>query len=115
MREIKFKRVSVLNKTVCEPMTLLELIEFYADVVGSFGENKFIQYTGLKDKNGVEIYEGDILSIMYNAYFKNFKYQSVVSWNNKSLQYNGLEDVIKLGINICEVIGNIYENKDLLE
>ena len=76
------------------------------------------QYTGLKDKNGKEIYEGDVVRIWadpkdYNGY-KGHNYIGVVEWDEFILGFilsdgHGLKD-----FEFIEIVGNIYENPELL-
>lgn len=63
------------------------------------------QFTGLHDKNGKEIYEGDI--VRFNATYIKPK---VVYWNN---EMTGFYPLISERPNSLEIIGNIYENPDL--
>lgn len=85
-----------------------------------YGVYELMQYTGLKDKNGKEIYEGDIIKV--GGY--NFRvYYELGEWRYYQRIETGMSDIRTLNslygkedffVCDCEVIGNIYENKDLL-
>lgn len=77
-----------------------------------------VQSTGLKDKNGKDIYEGDIVRIWANPRdyggYKGHNYTGVVEYEEFSLGFilsdgHGLRD-----FEFIEIIGNIYENPELL-
>lgn len=92
-----------------------------------WGDAKIMQYTGLKDKNGMEIYEGDILEYVspepceddareiYIVEWKLFGFEATWHHPHKPnftsdghLSLRGADEDMK-------IIGNIYENPELLE
>lgn len=81
-------------------------------------EIELMQSTGLKDKNGKEIFEGDIVDykgrkavIKWHGSYASFIYRFVDELNKRSAEWYPLY----LAYLKCEVIGNIYENPELLE
>ena len=76
------------------------------------GDLEYIQYTGLKDKNGVEIYEGDIVSTGPGPY-RTFAV-TISSFHGYCFMWG--RDQINKSVGIDgAVIGNIWENPELLE
>lgn len=79
----------------------------------------FMQYTGIKDKNGKEIYEGDIFATDNNHNF------TVIYEDTRFIGVDGdrsgkgyvccVDSCYKNGSSSIEVIGNVYENPELLE
>jgi uncharacterized phage protein (TIGR01671 family) len=79
------------------------------------------QYTGLKDKNGVEIYEGDIVKYLTTAVAR----LDGMVWTGRVIYAGGAYRLYEMGSDYFrsdmtypyeyEVIGNIYKNPELLE
>ena len=97
MREIKFRAWDKVNKRYYRAV----LIDNHLEVE---------QYTGLKDKNGVEIYEGDVISALVFGFRETglVEYSPFGEWVFGNIRLNEFMSSI-------EVIGNIHENADLLE
>ena len=85
-----------------------ELTRFYIHNKETIG-----QYTGLHDKNGKEIYEGDLIKYGSDAPLEVIYRESCFCYNQKSRYISRLQ--IFDNINKIEVIGNIHENPELLE
>lgn len=82
-----------------------------------------LEFTGLKDRNGTEIYVDDILLYEYVIAGKTIQYYLPVKWYQTKAQYlvdgkipsNGTHRQLYNWNGKCEVIGNIYENQELLK
>lgn len=112
-REIKFR---AWEKTFKE-MIPVHNINFENKMINSesawrlFKEIELMQCTGLKDKNGKEVYEGDIFLRDFDTGVVVFKDCSfLIKWDDQEDDYSYLNLYAGDG----EVIGNIYENKELL-
>ena len=76
--------------------------------------NSIGEYTGLKDKNGVEIFEGDV--VRHPIFYKPMEVVHYCRFISKftAIDEHGIP-MINIALTVCEVIGNIYENPELLE
>lgn len=88
---------------------------WYGSYNKRYKDFNLMQYTGLKDKNNKEIYEGDILSDgnvknLYKVIFENGSFRTEYKGDFEEYSFD-LIDVVAQG---CEVVGNIYENPELL-
>lgn len=117
MREMKFR---AWEKNLKE-IILVDNIDFEKKMINTdsawrlFDEVELMQYTGLKDKNDKEIYEGDIVLYDRNVHPSIDKLHYVVEWGTNGYVLNGYHnDFDNFGSEMLEVVGNIYENPELL-
>ena len=139
MREIKFRawdKIQRQMRVVSEmdlqqPNNTVFGISYFKNKQGraiwlSDGEFELMQYTGLRDKNGKEIYEGDIIEpvpdsdtkyeVVWNPYRCGFWLLSKVQRKRAIAEKPYEEFILELFIEPFEraVIGNVWENPELL-
>jgi len=129
-REIKFR--AWIEDEMCYDIAEIEY-QYFCIVVNDHSDDRafdlekaiLMQYTGLKDKNGKEIYEGDVVKeVCYQApgysigeafskvEFMDIRHSDTKGWGLTHV--SGLDGVY-LSFSNCEIVGNIYENPELLK
>ena len=115
MREIKFRAWDAVTLAMYKVSTLINNGRVGVVIAGCapfYKDNTIImQYTGLKDKNDKEIYEGDIY-VLSTLEEDGDRETSVVEDIRDTLRLGGY---MQRNPDTLEVIGNIYENPELLE
>jgi len=120
MREIKFRAWNGNNMLYWEDIKKygIQIFDIF-DISFYKNGNRLMQYTGLTDKNGKEIYEGDIVKyepdgVEEPALFK--KENCVIEYfEDRFLAIRNIGKPYPIFKKSCiEVIGNIYENKEFL-
>jgi len=125
MREIKFRAWVKEKKAIFEVILIdyvSKKVTYLLERVGhllsirdaKFDDVELMQYTGLKDKNNKEIYEGDII-VLHGSKYK-------VIFKTEGARFVLRNDEFELEITFInnnnermEIIGNIYENPELME
>lgn len=112
MRLIKFRAYLEVSGLMVDWKYLLEHGGLHDLNPPKAFKTHIMQYTGMEDKNGVEIYEGDIVK------FNNGVYE--IRYWQQAFRYKHLDDGDYIGcigeyLDSGEVIGNIYQNEELLK
>ena len=124
MKELKFRAWD--GKKMIEgviPVSETDIVELFEYEHQVTEVEAVEQYTGLKDKNGQKIYEGDIVTFLverFNNVTLGFEsedwHTAVVEWNQDDACYSFMVRDVPFSVRYeAEVIGNIHENQELLE
>lgn len=118
MREIEFRAWHNSSKEMVyfkdSKIDQYKALHLWDLINGNHPDGSLMQYTGLKDKNGKKIFEGDIVERRYDTHLADV---NLVKWHEENLQWillrNGIIDWLKE--DPLEIIGNIHENPELLK
>lgn len=115
-REIKFRAWEKSEKRMISGQPLNRVIaNYYSLENNEWADLEIMQFTGLLDKNGKEIYEGDIVTL-YDPYTKSQHITEVI-WDDVNCRFAMKYTFVDFDFSITdeiEVIGNIYENPELI-
>jgi uncharacterized phage protein (TIGR01671 family) len=114
MRTIKFRMWSKeAKKFFYDPENVYVCLKWRQTDKDLFNDMVWQQFTGLKDSKGVEIYEGDIVKRLNTEYV----YEVVYDEENATyfLQNKDSEGPLSYYRKVVEVVGNIFENPELIK
>ena len=109
------KRMSVVDRIYIDTEGV-RLYDDFGEYWRDFRDIKLMQSTGLTDKNGKEIFDGDIVKMSKDVYSEPTYYEVAKHYGGAyrlESKQHGCE--LWLRHTDCEVVGNVYENKELLD
>ena len=109
------KRMSAVDRIYIDTKGV-RLYDDFGEYWRDFSDVELMQSTGLYDKNGKEIFEGDIVKMVKDVY-SDLTYYEIVRHRGGAYRLESNQHGCELWLRHtnCEVIGNIYENSKLLE